>query len=276
MNNNNETQKESRMNITRALIIAEPWIGKILNGEKDWEMRSTHTSISGTVGLIAKGTGTVVGIAEIIGSKGPLSHEDMLGNVHRHGIPSNMIESGEVAKWNHAWQLGKLKKLSTPVPYQHKNGAVTWVTLGEETQKQLQAELAGEDWLQEGSAPQPAEPAAPKLAYTAPVRVATGANEGEVVITQGNLNNNHIYVRNVVELFPPECFGGSNRRELASQLITLHLDKAETVKCDIDGTKKIFRDRRAIGQFLKLNNFVANDKVLIKRIADLEYELSKA
>ena len=280
MNNKNNTTQESRMNITRALIIAEPWISKILSGKKDWEMRSTHTSISGPVGLIAKGTGMVVGIAVIRGSKGPLSKENMLENVHRHGIPSDMIESGAVAKWNHAWQLGEVKKLSMPVPYQHKNGAVTWVNLNQEAQQLLQSQLPDGDWLQTDAVPTPRKAPAPKLAYsrpkTSPAK-ATGESfdEGEVVVTQGNLNNNHIYVRNVVQLFPPECIGGANRREQASQLITLHLDKVEPVKCDIDGKKKIFRERRAIGQFLKLNSVVANDKVLIKKVGQYEYQISK-
>ncbi|UYM14897.1 ASCH domain-containing protein [Endozoicomonas euniceicola] len=280
MKNNNTTQ-ESRMNITRALIIAEPWISKILSGEKDWEMRSTHTSISGPVGLIAKGTGTVVGVAVIKGSKGPLSQENMLNNIHRHGIPSDMINSGAVSKWNHAWQLGEVKKLSAPVPYQHKNGAVTWVNLSPETQQQLESQLPAGVWQQADAVSNPRQAPTPKLAYAkakTPPAKATGKSldEGEVVVTQGNINNNHIYVRNVVQLFPPECIGGANRREQASQLFTLYLDKVEEpVKSDIDGKKKIFRERRAIGQFLKLNGVVANDKVQIKKVGQYEYQVSK-
>ena len=50
----------------KGLIIREPWIGMILAGRKTWEMRSRQTPYRGRIGLIRKGTGMVVGIAEIV------------------------------------------------------------------------------------------------------------------------------------------------------------------------------------------------------------------
>ena len=35
------------MRITKGLIIADPWIGYILEGTKDWEMRSSGASHRG-------------------------------------------------------------------------------------------------------------------------------------------------------------------------------------------------------------------------------------
>lgn len=55
------------MRITKALIIADPWIEYILDGSKTWEMRSKSTSYQGWIGLIGKGTGKVKGIAELVG-----------------------------------------------------------------------------------------------------------------------------------------------------------------------------------------------------------------
>jgi len=49
------------MDFDRALIIDEPWISKILSGEKTLEMRSRHTKIRGRIGLIRKGSGLIVG-----------------------------------------------------------------------------------------------------------------------------------------------------------------------------------------------------------------------
>ena len=40
-------QTNTKMDITRGLIIAAPWIGYILEGRKDWKMRSQATSIRG-------------------------------------------------------------------------------------------------------------------------------------------------------------------------------------------------------------------------------------
>ena len=56
----------------RALVIASPHIDRILAGEKTWEMRSRNCRIRGPIGLIKKGSGTVVGLAEITDVIDPL------------------------------------------------------------------------------------------------------------------------------------------------------------------------------------------------------------
>src|SRR5690554_3847384 len=66
--------------ITRGLIIAKPWIGKILRGEKTWEMRSAHTHVRGPIALIEKGSGLIVGEAYNIESIRPLGFEDISDN----------------------------------------------------------------------------------------------------------------------------------------------------------------------------------------------------
>lgn len=43
----------------RALLIRHPWIDLILDGKKSWEIRGARTTIRGTVGLVASGSGTV-------------------------------------------------------------------------------------------------------------------------------------------------------------------------------------------------------------------------
>ena len=54
------------MTVARGLIIDAPWIDHILEGRKDWEMRSQATSVRGWIGLIRKGSGQVVGIARLV------------------------------------------------------------------------------------------------------------------------------------------------------------------------------------------------------------------
>src|SRR3546814_915548 len=117
------------MRITKGLIIADPWIGYILGGTKDWEMRSTGASHRGWFGLIRKGTGAVYGVARLIEAGAPLSPEEMIATFERHRIPEHMIRSGEVAKWNTPWKLADVRRLDRPVAYRHKSGAVTWVEL---------------------------------------------------------------------------------------------------------------------------------------------------
>lgn len=110
--------------ITRGLIVDEPWIGKILSGEKTWEMRSTKTKVRGEIALIKKGTGTIVGTVEIYDC---LSCDpEKLPMAISHCIPSGM--SHVFKKWNVAWKLRNVKPIN-PIPYTHKQGAVIWVKI---------------------------------------------------------------------------------------------------------------------------------------------------
>ena len=129
--------------IERALIVDTPWILHILDdqpgwsGRKTWEMRSRATKVRGPIGLIQSRTGTIVGVTEVSGCEGPLAPETMLANVGRHRIPDDMIRSGAVAKWNHAWVLSGSARLAKPIPYKHPQGAVIWVTLDHDTRAVL-------------------------------------------------------------------------------------------------------------------------------------------
>ena len=114
---------------TRALVIASPHIDRILAGEKTWEMRARNCHIRGPIGLIKKGSGKVVGLAEIIDVFGPLSPAEMLANQDKHRITPQRLADPSVAKWNWAWVLSNVKALGSPVPYVHPNGAQSWVVL---------------------------------------------------------------------------------------------------------------------------------------------------
>ena len=115
--------------ISKALIIADPWMGYLLDGSKTWEMRSSGASHRGWFGLIRKGTGAIYGIARLEDVGAPLSPEQMVAAHRHHRIPEAMIRSGEVAKWNVPWKLAEVRRLARPVAYAHKSGAVTWVEL---------------------------------------------------------------------------------------------------------------------------------------------------
>lgn len=111
--------------IERGLIIDEPWIEKILSGSKTWEMRSRKTKIRGKIALIKKGSGLIVGIADLYGCLS-CDPEKLPIAVGFHGIPPSMFNVFE--KWNVAWKLRSVERVE-PIPYQHKQGAVIWVKL---------------------------------------------------------------------------------------------------------------------------------------------------
>ncbi|WP_432745264.1 ASCH domain-containing protein [Methylobacter sp. G7] len=123
---------------TKGLIIKSPYIDRILAGTKTWEMRSSSTSQRGPIALIKQGTGQIVGVANLVGVKGPLSEQDKMNNIDQHQISEERLQSGDTEKWNVAWILESAQPLETPVNYQHPNGAVIWVNL----EPQVQAKLA--------------------------------------------------------------------------------------------------------------------------------------
>lgn len=111
----------------RSLIVDEPWLEMILAGDKDWEMRSRATAVRGTVGLIRKGSGLVVGSVDIIDSLPACSLEEMLAHQHRHRIPTERLQ--DLASWRHPWVLSSACRWAQPVPYRHPQGAVVWVRM---------------------------------------------------------------------------------------------------------------------------------------------------
>lgn len=95
-----------------------------------------------------------------------------------------------------------------------------------------------------------------------------------IEVSGGNVRNNHINLRGAYGLFPPDCFGGSNARVAAEQ-ITLEIN-GEEIGTDIDETKAIFRERGAIRRFFAEQNIVEGDLVLIERLENRSYRVSKA
>lgn len=330
------------MNITKGLIIDDPWIGYILDGSKTWEMRSTGASHRGWFALIRKGTGAVWGVARLVDSGAPLSPDEMVTSYDKHRIPADMIRSGQVAKWNTPWKLADVRKLDSPVPYRHKSGAVTWVALDARATAELARQLASLppqeehdlptsrptpeqqmsrpkpeqsmsrpepklgilqrilQWLFGAPKPKPAalrsdapvaapaRPMAPVAVSSQPVAPAPASVNaaspvppmdnvrliGEVPITQGNIDHNHIYLRSIFDTFPTDAKGGSNKASAAKKEIIIEWGGPEPVLTDLDGEKKFFRARSWIGAFYKLNRAKAGDKVRIEKTAPYRYRVS--
>lgn len=127
---------------TKGLIIKSPYIDKILAGTKTWEMRSSNTNQRGPIALIKQGSGQIVGIAYLVGVKGPLSQQDKLNAINKHQMSEERLNSGDTDKWNIAWILENVQSLVNPVNYQHPNGAIIWVNLEPQVQEILALAIA--------------------------------------------------------------------------------------------------------------------------------------
>ena len=285
------------MKVNKALIIADPWIGFILGGTKDWEMRSSASSHRGWFGLIRKGTGAVYGVARLVDVGGPLSPAEMIATHQHHRIPDHMICSGEVAKWNVPWKLAEVHQLDRPVPYRHKSGAVTWVELDDVAVKGLADAVSGliafggasvghvgaANLAANGTRPGVGAAEAPGGLAPARSRRSTASAPpkskprciGEIEINEANFRNSHFYMRPLIDLFPADVIGGSNKASAARREVSIDWGGPEPARTDIDGEdKKFFRARSWIGAFYKLNLAQARDLVVIEETGSYHYRVS--
>ncbi|GLQ79181.1 hypothetical protein GCM10007881_26990 [Mesorhizobium huakuii] len=282
------------MNVTKGLIIDDPWIGYILDGSKTWEMRSRTWGHRGWIGLIRKGTGAVWAVARLVDVGAPLSEEEMIASFDKHRIPPDMIRSGAVAKWTTPWKLADVRKLSSPVPYRHKSGAVTQVDLDAETSDGIARQLADRsvdigkpqpastaaagNWVSKSNAPVQPAPAPKKVfpANVAPPKFHNGGGRliGECEVTDGALKNSYIRLTKLMDKFPRDAIGGSNDSTTARRELIVDWGGPELVRTDLDGQKKFFRRRGWVGDFYKLNRAKAGDKVRIEEAAAYRYCIS--
>ena len=271
------------MTVTRGLVIADPWIGPILTGRKDWEMRARPTSVRGWFGLIRKGSGTVVGLARLIGCGHALDQADMIANFDHHRIPVDMIRRGEVAKWTVPWQLADVIPLEEAVPYEHKAGAVTWVSLSTEVGHQLAAHLdrgrtkteiplvppvRTVDHLRQFSAASDTKPDTERryhLDQTSMPSLPEGNCKvlGRSVLSGGNIRNNHMKLASFLHAFPRDVIGGANKNEAAPRQLEIDWGGPSTVLTDIDGSKSIFRARGWVRRFFAASGAREGDTVII-------------
>lgn len=114
---------------SRGLIIQSRWADLIIEGKKTWELRKRPTNLRGEFAIIAKGTGTIVGTAELMDCCGPLSFGELIDNRMRACESEQEIADDVKQGYVYAWVLGNTKKFDPPVSYQHPNGAVVWVKL---------------------------------------------------------------------------------------------------------------------------------------------------
>lgn len=126
------------------LIIRDPWIGGILSGVKTWEMRTTPTRYRGPIGLIRKGTGMVVGVADLVDSLLPLDAEGLAATHDRHRIPADLNAKVIQAGWLYPWVIRHARRLTRPIFAGQKPGQVIWVPLSPAIIQAIESEMVSE------------------------------------------------------------------------------------------------------------------------------------
>ena len=123
------------------LLIRSPFIDWILAGAKTWEIRGTSTAKRDRIALIQSGTGTVIGMADLVGVEGPLTRRELAANTRKLGLKKSGISEPLPYRKTFAWVLENARKLKTPVRYRHPSGCVIWVNLGPGVQAAISRQL---------------------------------------------------------------------------------------------------------------------------------------
>jgi hypothetical protein len=124
----------------KGLVIDESWVSLIVAGEKTWEMRSRNTHVRGCIALIKKGSKTVIGVADLVGTLPKLSQSELKASVAKHRVPA--YEIGEGFKHSTAWLFERARPLRKPVPFRYPVGAVIWVNLDPKVTAAIARQLA--------------------------------------------------------------------------------------------------------------------------------------
>ena len=109
----------------RALIIKREPLDLILTGLKTWELRSSRTHVRGPIGLIASGSGMIIGTAVLVDCIGPLDEATYENERSKHQSRKPFEEQYEKL---YAWVLEDARRIE-PVAYTHPRGAIIWVRI---------------------------------------------------------------------------------------------------------------------------------------------------
>jgi hypothetical protein len=141
----------------RALLIRHPHIDKILAGTKTWEIRGSRTSVREQIALVASGSGTVIGVCDLVDCIGPLTQNQYRTNAKKAGMRPSEATLGYYRQ-TYAWIVEKACRLDQPVPYEHPTGAVIWVRLERNIERQIKNRLRRSTTLHQAALSRAADP----------------------------------------------------------------------------------------------------------------------
>lgn len=95
-----------------------------------------------------------------------------------------------------------------------------------------------------------------------------------LTLSQANVDYNHIYLTDCMDIFPQDTVGGTNKSDSAPRTVRVQFG-SEHVDTDIVGNKHIFRQRGWVGRFFTESGMAAGHRVLLEQLEPYSYRVSK-
>src|SRR5436305_1055014 len=95
-----------------------------------------------------------------------------------------------------------------------------------------------------------------------------------LTITQGNIDNSHMYLTAVMDMFPEDVLGGHDESQAAPRTVRV-LWGGGAVDTDIVREKHIFRRRGWVRQFFDASRIQAGDRVSLEQLEPYLYRASR-
>jgi hypothetical protein len=97
-----------------------------------------------------------------------------------------------------------------------------------------------------------------------------------ITLTQGNVNNSHLYLTDAWDLIPRDAVGGGNEEQEAPAKLEVHFGIGEPVSTDVAGDKKIFRKRSWVREFFEAHALVAGSRVVVEKTGPYRFHIYPA
>lgn len=102
------------------------------------------------------------------------------------------------------------------------------------------------------------------------------ASSEEITLSDNNLRSHSLRLSTIMDRFPRDVVGGSNRDEQAPKTLTVEFPDQSMCLTDIDGRKKILRERSAIRRFYAAHGLKAGDRVRVTWLGERRIRLDPA
>jgi hypothetical protein len=235
----------------KAISIQQPWAWAILHAGKDIENRTWTTRYRGEIAVHATRLQTGWKLPDGVQPPAPtaLIQRSVLGVVELVDVVSH--SSSRWFTGPRGFVLQNPRLLAKPVGCPGNQNI--W-ELSPAVERAVRAGLAATG----------ARAAVPK---SRPLAVR------QLTVTQGNLDNNHLYLTGVLDLFPEDALGGPSAAH-AGRPVRVHVGD-EVVETDVVCARRIFRRRGWLRRFFAQRQVRAGDRVLLERLGPYVYRLSK-